>query len=121
MQLLLKSRANITSNTQSPLCVSVKADNIDFVSILLENNCVDLSQYDTFHQSPLVIASSKGDLQIVELLLKYNFNPNICNIDGLSPLFMTSERGHVEIVKLLLIRMDLTLKFVTIMDNRHCS
>jgi hypothetical protein len=47
VQLLLKSRANITSYTQSPLCVSVKADNIDIVSILLEYNYVDLSQYDT--------------------------------------------------------------------------
>ena len=80
-----------------------------------------LISVNTTHQSPLVIASSKGDLQIVELLLKYNFNPNICNINGLSPLSMTSERGHIGIVKLLLIRMDLTLKFVTNMDNRHCS
>ena len=102
MKLLLKSGVNITIDTNAPLYVSVKAGNTDVVSILLENNCFELRQYDTFHQSPLFIASSKGDLQIVELLLKYNFDPNICSINCLSPLFMASKRGHVEIVKLLL-------------------
>jgi ankyrin repeat protein len=63
--LLLKCGANITSYAKSPLYVSVKVGNTDIVSILLENNHFDPSQYDTFHQTPLFIASSNGDLQIV--------------------------------------------------------
>ena len=89
MKLVLKSWANISSYaTKASLYVSVKTGNTYIASTLLEINSFDLSQCDTFHQSPIFIASLKGDLKVVELLLKYNFNHNICNKNGLLPLIV---------------------------------
>ena len=50
----------------------------------------------------LTIASGKGYLEVVRLLLNYGADANVKNKDGTSPLHRACEHGHLDIMKLLL-------------------
>src|SRR5690606_20377370 len=52
--------------------------------------------------TPLFIASSHDQPEIVSALLAVKANPNMGYEDGLSPLIIASENGCIEVVRLLL-------------------
>ena len=49
-----------------------------------------------------MFASFEGHLRIVELLLKGNANPNICNKLGSTALKFAMQNSHLQVVELLL-------------------
>ena len=49
-----------------------------------------------------LFSSSKGHLEIVNLLLQAGADPNQRNKDEKSPLYLASLKGHTEIVRILL-------------------
>lgn len=69
---------------------------------LLESNLYDINCYDDKQRTCLHIASSKGNLEIVRLLLNYGANPNlrdcVCNL----PIHLAIISSHVPVVTLLL-------------------
>eukprot|EP01083_Nonionella_stella_P316258 1145815_1 len=84
---------------------------LELVSLILEKdkqqnqfetNKIDINATDREHSTALFRASKIGAPLIVELLLKHNADPNICNKDDISPLFIASHRGHSDVVKTLI-------------------
>lgn len=62
---------------------------------------VDVNQSTTI--SPLMMATTRGYLEIAELLIKHGANVNYVNSsDQNTPLIKAAERGHLDIIKLLL-------------------
>ncbi len=69
---------------------------------LLESNLYDINCCDDKQRTCLHIASSKGNIEIVRLLLNYGANPNlrdcVCNL----PIHLAIISSHVPVVTLLL-------------------
>ena len=49
-----------------------------------------------------MLASQNGHLQLAELLLKENADPNVQNIQGWTALIFASRIGHHQVVEILL-------------------
>jgi ankyrin repeat protein len=54
------------------------------------------------HETPLYAACHAGRLEVVQLLLKNQADPNVTNDYGYSPMYWAAYKGHLEIVKALL-------------------
>ncbi len=52
--------------------------------------------------SILMLASGKGNIDTVKLLLKFNAQLNLQWNDGLSSIQLASYNGHVDVIKVLL-------------------
>lgn len=63
-------------------------------------DCTESS--DKFGRTSLHLASSRGDTEIVELLLEAGAKVNDKNKFGWTPLHLASRQGHIEIVQMLL-------------------
>ena len=70
--------------------------------ILMAKNDSLREMRDGRGQTPLHIASNKGHLKIVNLLLQAHADPNVRDIDGATPLYSASLQGHIAIVRQLL-------------------
>ncbi|MFB0496642.1 ankyrin repeat protein [Mucilaginibacter sp. OAE612] len=62
---------------------------------------VDLNELDELGNSPLHWAVMRGDLDIVELLLRSGANPNVICSDGYTPKWSAADFGLYEIELLL--------------------
>ena len=63
----------------------------------------DVNKADNDGDTPLWIASSQGDVEVVKLLLAApGIDVNLANNNGATPLFTASQEGRAEVVKLLL-------------------
>jgi len=76
VELLLKSGIRIIDFPESPLIIAIGNGNKRIVELLLENNA-DVNDYDVFSKiytgkTPLVIAVEKHDVEMLNLLLRYN-------------------------------------------------
>eukprot|EP00804_Cyclotella_cryptica_P018850 CCRYP_018298-RA/>CCRYP_018298-RA protein AED:0.12 eAED:0.12 QI:0/0/0/1/1/1/2/0/167 len=61
----------------------------------------DPNNDDYDHRAALMIASIKGNADVVKLLLQYNADPNITDMYGSSALLEATKNGHDDIVNLL--------------------
>ena len=88
-----------------PLFIAINLDHFEVVKLLVERDRAIVNEETTLdgfqQQTPLMLATQKGNLQIVKLLLE-----NGASVDKqeevLTPLMFASNRGDLEIVKLLL-------------------
>ncbi|XP_063924360.1 uncharacterized protein LOC135138337 isoform X2 [Zophobas morio] len=77
-----------------------EAFKILFSSSSISNNEVNFSvEFDD--STPLIIASQKGHVTVVEYLVKYGAEINRANKYGRTPLYTASSQGHEKIVKCL--------------------
>lgn len=66
-------------------------------------NGVDVNECDTeFGVSPLKIAASIGDIEIVRKLIKAGAIINIKDNTGVTPLHSAAEKGHKEVINILI-------------------
>jgi ankyrin repeat protein len=74
------------------------------VAAFLLANGADPIVVDNFGNTPLHVASLRGDIETIKLLLKpeYNVDVNKKNNGGDTPLYWASDNGHPEVVALLL-------------------
>ena len=62
---------------------------------------VNATTYTSARDTALTIASAKGDVEFVKLLLEKGVNVNIKNSDWNSPLWLAANGGHLEVAELL--------------------
>ncbi|OAQ60738.1 O-methyltransferase family protein [Pochonia chlamydosporia 170] len=55
------------------------------------------------HTTPLFVASTKGHLEVVKVLLENGASTATANITGVAPLHVAARLGHLEMIKLLLV------------------
>nr|XP_022328771.1 uncharacterized protein LOC111127808 isoform X2 [Crassostrea virginica] len=70
-------------------------------SLLLKGVNTNLKIGD-YKNTPLILACQNGHKCIVQILLDFDADPNICNFDKASPLLVATENGNTDIVELLL-------------------
>ncbi|KAF3806347.1 hypothetical protein GCG54_00006109 [Colletotrichum gloeosporioides] len=117
VQLLLDSGADVTALNSAgcALMAAAQHSRILIAQLLLEQGanvqCRHRGLEDTFHLIPLVIASGKGDLEAMKLLLEHGADLNAIRYHQHStrqsifistPLLSALERGNVEAARLLL-------------------
>ncbi|XP_053779685.1 kinase D-interacting substrate of 220 kDa isoform X7 [Desmodus rotundus] len=79
----------------------VEEENIPALKALLEK-CKDVDERNECGQTPLMIASEQGNLEIVKELIKNGANCNLEDLDNWTALIAASKEGHVHIVGELL-------------------
>jgi|GEM_PF-6623323 len=104
-ELLLKYKANPNLTSQehrtAPLHEALLKGH-DAIALLLIANGADVN-CDHSKQSPLIIAATKGKLNIVQALLEKKANVNYRDfLVGQNALMKAASNGHVDIFKLLL-------------------
>lgn len=62
----------------------------------------DANVKSVYGDTPLMLASVRGNCQIVKLLLKHGADTGVADEDGKTALTMAQERGHQDVVELLL-------------------
>jgi ankyrin repeat protein len=68
---------------------------------MLENGLIDVDVVDRKNRTPLYLAAITGDLDIVELLLRYNAYVDARSVKGWRPLHNAARSGYWEMVELL--------------------
>ena len=76
--------------------------NIEILPLLLTLSPELLEKQTNNGETPLLIASSWGNMKIVKKLLQAHANPNIPDIDGGTPLYIASQRCYTQMVQWLL-------------------
>ena len=116
VELLVKYSTSIDFkwNSFSVLMIATFCDNPDLTAILLKTKAnVNIQNERGWTAlfmavgganavTPLHEACATGRVDIVQLLLLNNANPNTLNSSGLTPLCVAAVNGHVEIVDILL-------------------
>ncbi len=60
------------------------------------------NKYGSEKNSLLHLAAQKGEIELVDAILKEEIDIDIVNNKGLSPIYLAAEKGHLHVVKLLL-------------------
>ena len=69
---------------------------------ILSKNRAGLNERDLYGETPLLIASCNGYVEIVNILLEYGAHPDIADPLERTPLYAACYFGHVEVVRTLL-------------------
>ncbi|CAC5401582.1 unnamed protein product [Mytilus coruscus] len=84
--------------------IACQNNHIDICNLLIEHHVklnINISLNDLGY-TPLIIASFKGNIAVVELLLKNKCDVNLCDKENRSALFCAVRGNQIKIVKLLL-------------------
>lgn len=60
------------------------------------------NKYGSEKNSLLHLAAQRGEVELVDAILKEEINIDISNNKSLSPIYLAAEKGHLHVVKLLL-------------------
>ena len=114
MQQLLAAHANpeyLSSsssqyNGMSALHIAAMQGHVDSASILIDHHTGLNLRVKATGATPLYLATSANQPDIVQLLSDRGANPNIALENGVSPLHLSCERGYTSISKTLLAHSD---------------
>ncbi|WP_395045299.1 ankyrin repeat domain-containing protein [Flavobacterium sp.] len=102
---LLLTNSNVLESLNehgfSPLILSCYKGNNEIAEFII-NQKVDLN-YVSQEGTALMAATVKGNIKLVDLLLKGNANPNLTNENATTALMYAIQFKNIEIIKLLLI------------------
>ena len=104
---------SITNKTgpflHSPLHVSINQGHSDFTQKLLEQKPELTEEIDEIKRwSPLHVASAKGYVEIVNILV--GVNPNMCfarDLEGRNPVHVAAINGHIDVLEVLVMAKPL--------------
>ncbi len=72
----------------------------DILNILLKY-CININERDWKLQTALHYACNSGNKYCINILIKYNINPFVFNIDGKNILHIITENGYFDILKIV--------------------
>ncbi|CAI8050345.1 Ankyrin repeat domain-containing protein 29 [Geodia barretti] len=99
--LVTRPTGSVTERTK--LHDAAERRDVEMVKRLVSTMAVDINSRTALTgETALIIASFKGDVKIVCLLLEAGEDLNITDKNGRTPLFWASSRGHIAVVKILL-------------------
>jgi len=104
VQLLLEKKANVEQRIkgQTPLQLSVSRGYVGVSRVLLDYGAdVNAPPVPSSRDTALTIASEKGFLQLVDLLLERGAQVDVTNKKGNSALWLAANGGHLQVVELL--------------------
>lgn len=91
-----------SGSTENKFLRNVYDGNITIVRTLIERNRIpNINVADSTASTALMIASTRGHIEIVKLLLEHGASSVPTNIYGKSALDLAKEAQHTQIVKLL--------------------
>jgi ankyrin repeat protein len=76
-------------------------DHKDILTLLIDKKC-DVNISDNNSQTPLHIASYKGNVALVEILLRNKCVVDQCDDSNKTPFFLACEERHKDVVKSLI-------------------
>src|SRR3990172_1504749 len=98
-----RKRVVISKKKEETFFSACKNGNVEALnSLLLKYSANIVNQTIENRVTPLFIASYKGHVEVVSLLLNKGANVNQARKDGYTPLYIASQNGHINIVHLLL-------------------
>lgn len=105
VQLLLEKKANVEHRAKTgltPLMEAASGGYVEVGRVLLDYGAdVNAPPVPSSRDTALTIASDKGHVEFVELLLKRGAQADVKNKKGNSPLWLAANGGHLEVVELL--------------------
>ncbi|XP_051999064.1 ankyrin repeat domain-containing protein 50-like isoform X1 [Xyrauchen texanus] len=105
VELLIRRGANTDvrdAEGRPLLYLLVLEGHLDMAALLIEKGGVPLGSRDVEGRTALHVAAWQGDLEGIELLLKYGADVNAQDLDGRTPLHSVAWRGHAAAGRLLL-------------------
>jgi 5-methylcytosine-specific restriction endonuclease McrBC regulatory subunit McrC len=91
-----------TYTKEEAFVIASRENELKIVQHLLVNEKVNVNSRLNHGETALMLASMKGNIKIVKLLLEYEANPNLQEEYGFTALMLASMKGNIKIVKLLL-------------------
>lgn len=105
VQLLLEKKANVEHRAKTgltPLMEAASGGYVEVGRVLLDYGAdVNAPPVPSSRDTALTIASDKGHVDFVELLLQRGAQADVKNKKGNSPLWLSANGGHLEVVELL--------------------
>lgn len=111
VKLLLEHGADCTAVTQqsmeTPIHECARSGNNDILIALLESIPpsklqLTVNKRSSSGSSPLLVASNKGNVEVVRTLLKYHARVDVFDESGRAGLHVSAERGHLGVAQELL-------------------
>lgn len=87
----------------TPLIVAIFFGHYDIAKQLIKMGA-NVNQHGLtpgFHHTPLTLAGSKGNLELVRLLLKHKANPMKKGVNGITPLEAAVQSGNASLISLI--------------------
>ena len=81
---------------------AVKFGNFDYVNDALTNNCIYLFVIDYYGQTGYHWAAKLGNINMLDLLLKFGRHHNQKDFKGRTPLYLAAVNNNIEVCKFLL-------------------
>lgn len=103
-----------------PFLMAVHQNKSNLVKSFIENH-IDIETKDYNGNTALILAASKGNVEITKSLLDHNANVNVREKEfGCTPLILAAKNGHYEIVSLL-INHEPSIYYYSIRENVHIN
>jgi len=83
-------------------CAAVRAKSIECVRLILEQDNVNANCQNYVNTSPLHMAASTGQCDVIALLLQRGARADILEDMNITPVFTASQQGQTACLKLLL-------------------
>lgn len=90
-----------TSYGRTPLYIAARYGYKGAVKMLAQRADVDVNSISEYGRTPLFLPCSKGDGQIVALLLEHGADPNVTDDNGHTAITVARQRGHKQIAQML--------------------
>ena len=81
---------------------AIESLNFEIVNYLVDNKLSDVNQTDKKGISPLYVATYKGRLEMVMILIKQKADPWLKGVNGSTVLHICAERNFFEIAQYIL-------------------